>query len=101
MGADGEGFLTAANSRAHLCLTSVCRVQEMSLLSEEKNIHTFKNNLLLILLSIKCVATFNFICFYSLYTYFGIHPCKCNLLDDAQVGKELLVSYKGILLDYL
>jgi hypothetical protein len=32
----------------------------------------------------------------TLHMYFGIHPCKRHLPDDAQDEKESLISYKHI-----
>lgn len=49
---------------------------------------TFKNNMLLIVLVIKCLAQLTQYFFVTLHIYFGIYPCKCNLPDELASGGE-------------
>lgn len=57
---------------------------------------TFKNNMLLIVLVIKCLAQLTQYFFVTLHIYFGIYPCKCNLPNDTRVEKDRLISNKHI-----
>ena len=69
-----------------MCILTERVLKSAFVLSEDKNMHTFKNNMILIIVSIQCLAQLT-ICFEHFTHLFSDPPlCKRNLPNDRLSG---------------